>query len=81
LVSVEADLGGDFFVEHPGETQQDDRCSLREALADRARLAEFFQQLLLSFSNLDLRGRPWHWSISCLKIERLGKIRDFQVSC
>ena len=33
---------------------------LSEALADRARLAEFLQQLLLPFTDDDLRGRPWH---------------------
>ncbi len=36
LGPVEADLKGDVFVQHPGETQQDDRRPLREALADRA---------------------------------------------
>src|SRR6266700_545727 len=55
LDPIEADLEGDFFVQHPGETQQDDPRPLRDALANRARLAEFLQQFLLPFTNNDLR--------------------------
>jgi hypothetical protein len=52
LLPIEANLKGDVFVQHPAETQQDDRRPLSEALADRARRAEFLQQFLLPFTGL-----------------------------
>jgi hypothetical protein len=84
LDPVEADLKGDFFVQYPAETQQDDHRPLGKALADCARPAEFLQQFLLSFTNYDFSGGPCHWSVSSKSRDRarygISDIRERLIS-